>query len=231
MSSGSPVLLILGSGANIGQSVARAFHAKGYKIALTSRKPKQEHSADGYVSISSDLSDPESVVRVFSQVKEKLGIPSVVVYNAGAAAKNDPNDPLSLPLADFARDLSVNTTSAFVAGQQAVTGFAQLPDSASKTFIFTGNILNTTIIAPLLSLGVGKSATAHMIQSAASAYAERGFKFYYADERKTDGSPAYFDVDGDAHATHYVQLAETREQGPWQQTFTKGVGYKNFLTT
>ena len=56
------------------------------------------------------------------------------------------------------------------------------------------------------------------------------FRFYYADERKADGSAAYFDIDGEAHGVYYVELAEGKSQGPWQQTFVKGgVGYKNFL--
>ena len=89
---------------------------------------------------------------------------------------NDAKNPLSLPLADFTRDFIVNTTSAFVAAQQAVLAFEQLPESASKTFIYTGNITNVVPLAPALDLGVGKSATAHIIQSAAAAYKDRGFK-------------------------------------------------------
>jgi hypothetical protein len=79
-------------------------------------------------------------------------------------------------LKDFVRDLNVNTISTFVAAQQAALAFAELPDSASRTFIYTGNILNITTIPPLLDLGVGKSATAHIIQSAASAYKDKGYK-------------------------------------------------------
>jgi hypothetical protein len=70
-----------------------------------------------------------------------------------------------------------NTTSAFVATQQAALAFNSLPDSASKTFIYTGNILNETTIAPLMDLGVGKSATAHVVKSAAEAYKDKGFKY------------------------------------------------------
>jgi hypothetical protein len=95
---------------------------------------------------------------------------------AGALTMNDAKNPLSLPLADFTRDFIVNTTSAFVAAQQAVLAFEQLPESASKTFIYTGNITNVVPLAPVLDLGVGKSATAHIIQSAAAAYKDRGFK-------------------------------------------------------
>ena len=90
---------------------------------------------------------------------------------------NPPAAPLSLPLADFNKDFTINTVSAFVAAQQAATGFAQLPDSAARTFIYTGNILNTTIIPPLLDLGVGKAAMAHIIQCAAAAYKDRGYKY------------------------------------------------------
>jgi hypothetical protein len=55
------------------------------------------------------------------------------------------------------------------------------------------------------------------------------YRFYYADERKPDGGAAYGAIDGDAHAKHYVELAEGKTQGPWQQTFVKGVGYKAFV--
>ena len=83
---------------------------------------------------------------------------------------------MSLPLDAFTRDFHVNTTSAFAAAQQAVLGFEKLPEDASRTFIYTGNITNVQVMAPLLDLGVGKSATAHIIESAASAYKEKGFK-------------------------------------------------------
>jgi hypothetical protein len=52
-------------------------------------------------------------------------------------------------------------------------------------------------------------------------------RFYYGDERKADGSAKYR-VDGDAHAQLYWKLAEDKTQGPWMQTFVKGVGYKKF---
>jgi hypothetical protein len=63
-----------------------------------------------------------------------------------------------------------------------VLAFEQLPESASKTFIYTGNITNEIPLAPLLDLGVGKSATAHIIQSAAAAYKGKGFKLVPASE-------------------------------------------------
>lgn len=88
-------------------------------------------------------------------------------------------------------------------------------------------------MAPLLTLGVGKAATAHVVRSAAAAYSERGFKyaiffyyagfwgwgwliggrFYYADERKADGEAAFRDIDGEAHGGFYVGLVEGKGTG------------------
>ena len=80
MSSTSPVILVLGAGPNIGQHVARAFAAKGYKVASASRRPDGNNCTD-QTHIQGDLSDPESVICIFSKVKKSLGIPSVVIYN------------------------------------------------------------------------------------------------------------------------------------------------------
>lgn len=60
--------------------------------------------------------------------------------------------------------------------QQAVLAFAELPDSASKTFIYTGNITNVAIIPALLNSGIGKSGAAHMMWVASEAYKGRGYK-------------------------------------------------------
>lgn len=101
------------------------------------------------------------------------------IPTAAAATRNDANSPLSLPLENFVHDLNVNTTGAFVAAQQAVAAFETLPESSARTFIYTGNILNTVTMAPLLDLGMGKSATAHMIELVSAAYRDRGFKYYH----------------------------------------------------
>lgn len=95
---------------------------------------------------------------------------------AAKGTKNEASDPLCVSVADFTSDLNVNTISVFAAAQESVKAFQQLPETASRTFIFTGNCLNTTIMAPIFTGGVGKSASAHLIQSAAAAYAVRGYK-------------------------------------------------------
>lgn len=55
-----------------------------------------------------------------------------------------------------------------------------------------------------------------------------GHRFYYADQRNADGSPANAGISGEAAAEFYTSLTETTSQGPWQQTFVKGAGYAKF---
>lgn len=149
-------------------------------------------------------------------------------------------------MATFNRENTINITSAFVAAQQAVLGFAELPSNAAKSFFYTGNILNVEGIPGFIVQGTGKSGAAHMMMAAAAAYKDQGYKyvivvrlvinlekyltvfrFYYVDERKADGSAKYR-VDGEAHGKHFWELAEAKSQGPWLQTFVKGMGYKIF---
>lgn len=77
----SPVILILGAGPNIGQGVARAFAAKGYRVALASRSLQEADSTPEQLNIKSDFANTDDVVHAFTRTKKELGIPSVVVYN------------------------------------------------------------------------------------------------------------------------------------------------------
>jgi hypothetical protein len=62
--------------------------------------------------------------------------------------------------------------------KQALVSFASpsLSESASKTFIYTGNAMNFLPFAGVMSLGAGKSASAHIIAAAAAAYKDKGYK-------------------------------------------------------
>ena len=133
-------------------------------------------------------------------------------------------DPLS-----FARDITVNTSSVYAAIHEALKSFKKVGTGRTGTFIYTGNMLNTGIIAPhLLPLGTGKVAGSYLIQTAAQVYSPKGFRFYFADERTPNGGPIADELNGDAHADLYLQLATDSEQKSWLQTFVKGQGYVKF---
>ncbi len=98
-------------------------------------------------------------------------------FVAGSSKFTPAKNPLDLSVTDFNRDMAINTNSVLEAAKQAVLSFDQLPSSASRTFIFTGNILNTEPILPMLSMGMGKAATAHLIFNASMAYKDKGYRY------------------------------------------------------
>jgi hypothetical protein len=78
--SSSKVLLILGAGPRIGKSIADFFSSKGYKVAVAGRTLSSFESSSTLL-VKADFTDPSSIKGVFEKVKEKLGVPGVVVYN------------------------------------------------------------------------------------------------------------------------------------------------------
>ncbi|CAG9945075.1 unnamed protein product [Clonostachys rosea f. rosea IK726] len=232
MAGASPIALILGSGPRVGSSIAKSLAAKGYQIVVTSRHGTGAKTPEGYLSLKADFSKPDSIPSVFDAIKSQLNTsPSVVVYNAAAATTPPKQDSvLSLPLDNFNADLNVNTVSAYVAAQQAVLGWETLPADTKKSFIYTGNILNVSILPVpfVLTLGTGKAASAFWLGLSDATYAPKSFRFFYADERNEDGTPVGNNIDGPAHGEFYAQLASQEQNIPWHATFVKGKGYVEF---
>ncbi|KAH8587465.1 hypothetical protein B0O99DRAFT_526755, partial [Bisporella sp. PMI_857] len=155
----------------------------------------------------------------------------VVAYNAAALMSLPDKDSIFSVLTEsVALDLDVGTISPYVAAQQAVTGWEMLPKETRKTSMYTGNIMNISIMPmPLvLDLGIGKSASALWIGLADTTYSARGFRFFYADERHGDGKFKEMALDGAAHGKFYAQLANHEESVPWHTTFVKDKGYVPF---
>ena len=75
------VALILGAGPNVGFSVAKAFAAQGYKVAIASRSKRDDADIKQYLHIQADFSEPSSIENIFATVISELGHPSVVIYN------------------------------------------------------------------------------------------------------------------------------------------------------
>ncbi|TAQ89081.1 hypothetical protein B7494_g2607 [Chlorociboria aeruginascens] len=226
------VVLILGAGPRIGASVAEKFASNGYKVAVTSRSGSGIKTDQGFLSLKADFTKPDSIPALFDAVQTEFQtFPSVVVYNAAAlTSPPDKDSALSIAAESVVADLNVNTISPYVAAQQAIRGWESLPKETKKTFIYTGNIMNVSIVPmPLmLDLGIGKSASAFWIGLADTVYSSRGFRFFYADERHGDGKFKGMALDGAAHGEFYAQLASHEESVPWHATFVKDKGYVQF---
>ena len=173
------VALILGSGPRVGQAVAERFAKEGYKVAIASRSGTGAKNEAGFLALKADFSKPETVASVFEGVKSELGnFPSVVVYNAAALTPPPGDGMFTISSDKLATDLNINTTSPYIAAQQAVKGWETLPADTKKTFIYTGNGLNTMVFpTPLMTtLGVGKSASAYWIGTADLTLSKAGYR-------------------------------------------------------
>ncbi|KAF2813940.1 putative short-chain dehydrogenase [Mytilinidion resinicola] len=215
--------LILGAGKNIGAAVAKTLKGEGYSVALVSRKPDPKAAeAAGYTAFSADVAKADSVKAVFKEVGEKLGTPSVVVFNAAAFTfPTDPTDPFSAGAEAFAADVAVNSVGGFIALQEAVAAFKTLDDSTPKVFIATGNVLPFKPNVFAGTLGAAKAVLAHLVEVSVEAFGAKGYRFYFASQVSKDGNTVnYPELSGEAHAKVYAELLAEKEQGPWEVRFT-----------
>eukprot|EP01121_Diplochlamys_sp_Union-15-3_P003464 TRINITY_DN13351_c0_g1_i1.p1 TRINITY_DN13351_c0_g1~~TRINITY_DN13351_c0_g1_i1.p1 ORF type:complete len:227 (-),score=43.82 TRINITY_DN13351_c0_g1_i1:43-723(-) len=87
----SKVCAVVGVGPGIGSAVAHKFAKEGYTLALISRtgdkletvKKSIESKGGKAIAVPFDATDPNSAAEGFKKIKESIGSPEVVVYNAG----------------------------------------------------------------------------------------------------------------------------------------------------
>ncbi|KAK5705302.1 hypothetical protein LTR97_002420 [Elasticomyces elasticus] len=221
------VALILGAGPNLGQSIAAKFAANGYRVAVAARRVSDGVSnGTGFFGMKANLSNPETVRQVFQTTTKELGPPNVVVYNERFTTP--PDDPLSATVVQIEASRKAGVDSAFVAAQEALKAFKTHPPGTPTAFIYTGNTLNQIAIPGVLPFALAKVAAAMLIEYCANAYGKDGYRFYYADQRQSNGLPAGADRDGIAHAEMYFELAHESKQSKWLVTFVKGEGRRRF---
>lgn len=64
----------------------------------------------------------------------------------------------------------------YAAIKESLAGFDSLPNDSPKVFLYTGNKLNEGPAQGMLTLGLGKVATAQIIELASGAYAKKGYR-------------------------------------------------------
>jgi NAD(P)-dependent dehydrogenase (short-subunit alcohol dehydrogenase family) len=117
-----PVVLVTGASQGIGAAVAAAFAAAfsaEARLALVARSEAKldavigacrRHGAAAH-AFPCDVTDDAAVARMAGAVQGRLGVPDVLVNNAGAFR---PGGVLDMTPADFRADVEVNLTSAFL---------------------------------------------------------------------------------------------------------------------
>lgn len=156
--------LIIGAGAGISASAARAFHDSGLKVALAARRIEKLHALATEVGasvFSVDAADPAAVEALFAAVDAEMGSPDVVLYNPGARASG----PIAeIDPEDVRRSIEVTAFGGFLAVQQAARRMIPLGMGA---ILLTGASASLKGYPLSAAFGMGKFALRGLAQSAA----------------------------------------------------------------
>jgi NAD(P)-dependent dehydrogenase (short-subunit alcohol dehydrogenase family) len=163
--------LIVGAGAGISASLARAFSALGLKVGLAARdigKLEALARETGAVLFAADASQAASVAALFEAADNKIGEPGVVVYNASARA---PGPLAELDPAAVERALAITAFGAFLVAQQAAKRMAPRGRGA---ILLTGATAGVKGFANSAAFAMGKFALRGLAQSAARELGPKG---------------------------------------------------------
>jgi NAD(P)-dependent dehydrogenase (short-subunit alcohol dehydrogenase family) len=131
-----PLCVIIGIGPGNGAAFARAFDREGYALALLSRSTTLgeplSRSLTEARAFACDASDPAAIERAFGEVRDALGEPEVVVYNAGGGVFTGFDNT---SLADFESAWRINALGAFTTAKQVVPAMKRARKGA---IIFVG---------------------------------------------------------------------------------------------
>ena len=137
------VCVVTGAGSGIGAEVSIALSAAGASVVLAGRRSAAlEQTASALVSdhlvVPTDITDEESVRRLFSQVALRFGRLDLLVNNAGVFTPSASIDEISLQ--DWETSIRVNLTGAFLCTREA---FAMMRDQRPQG----GRIINNGSIS------------------------------------------------------------------------------------
>ena len=185
--------LIAGAGPGISASLARSLIALGVKTALAARNVQKLDVLirdTGAQAFAADVSDPESVAKLFDRVTDRIGVPEIVVYNAGARA----HGPLAeLDPAAVQKAVATTAFGGFLVTQQAAK--RMLPRGRGA-ILLTGATASVKGFANSAAFAMGKFALRGLAQSAARELAPRGIHV------------AHFIIDGMVRAEHRPDPAD-----------------------
>ncbi|HEY6078626.1 MAG TPA: SDR family NAD(P)-dependent oxidoreductase [Polyangiaceae bacterium] len=118
-----PVCVVVGVGPGNGAAFARRFAAGGYAVALLARGYERTEALakqlPGARAYSCDVADPARIKDTFAALTSDLGVPQVVIYNAGSGVWGTMEQVTPEQLLDALR---VNTTGLLACAQQVAPG-------------------------------------------------------------------------------------------------------------
>src|SRR5829696_9045898 len=85
--------VVVGVGEGNGAALARAFAGEGHRLALLARGTDFTAALAAELgdarAYACDVADPASVAATFGNIRDELGDPEIVIYNAGSGVWGD----------------------------------------------------------------------------------------------------------------------------------------------
>jgi NAD(P)-dependent dehydrogenase (short-subunit alcohol dehydrogenase family) len=217
------IALIVGAGSGLSASLCRLFAAEGMRVALAARKVDKLSTLvteTRAIAVTCDAAEPAQVDALFNQVKEKLGDPTVVVYNAGRRLRGaiETLDP-----AEVQRTWLATCFGGFLVGQQAARGMLA---AGAGTILFTGATASVKGFPQSAAFAMGKFGLRALAQSMARELAPKnihvahividgGIASSYAKSAEDQSSDRF--LDPDSIAREYLHLIrQHRSAWTWE---------------
>lgn len=174
--SSKKVAAIVGVGPGLGSAVAHRFSEEGFVIALIARSKDSlistqteiERKGGSAVIFAADAGVPESIATAFRQVRQQIGDPDVLVYNAGKFRKSG---VLDIVPEQFEGDWKINCFGALLAAQQVLP---KMVEKKAGTILLTGATAALRGNAQFSSFAVGKSGLRMLAQSMSREFGPQG---------------------------------------------------------
>jgi NAD(P)-dependent dehydrogenase (short-subunit alcohol dehydrogenase family) len=231
MANENQLALIVGAGAGLSASIARAFAGAGMRIALAARGIADLGALAvevGAKTYACDAAKPDAVKRLFADLDQDAGAPGVVVYNASYRTRG----PLvELDPGEVEKSILVSAFGGFLVGQEAAR--RMLP-RGSGTILFTGASASVKGYAQSAPFAMGKFALRGLAQSMARELGPQGIHVAHVvvdggirSARRPEADRPDAMLDPDAMAASYLHLVQQHrsawtfeiELRPWVEKF------------
>lgn len=172
------IVAIVGMGEGIALAVARRFAREGFAVATFARSEnklqqfKQTLQSQGYDAhyFVADAGNETSLMTAFALMRETLGHPEVLVYNAAVARMEN---VLHETAESLTNDFKVNVVGAFVSVQETLPAMKKRQQG---TILFTGGGFALHPSPDFASLSIGKGGIRSLGKMLGEALQDQGIR-------------------------------------------------------